>query len=343
MHLGALPPAFAGLEDSDATEAASYLQAVSLAAGDLIMEQGEEDLTLAFVVQGSVQLTEDGVRVGAAAARDMLGEVELFAQIPRTTTATASAPTHLLVLAQEHWEELCERGNPAVYNIERAANRRISERLRFLNEGIADLTRGTPFALHPRGQGLMQSISRLLGGGAKAPSVDAAGFLASSALYGWAHSANPELVREIASAFEVERFDAESVLCRQGEVGDKVYLIVEGHVDVVILLAKDHAETIATLGPGHAFGDAALAQNSPRSASCVCHEEVVALTMSREKYGALFAANDPAGSIFRQGLLRNLISQLQVTQQRYVALAANAQGKLEDTLRGTPVSSVWRD
>ncbi len=341
MHLGALPPAFAGLDDADATEAAGFLQPISLAAGDLIMEQGEEDYTLAFVVQGTVQLTDHHVRVGAAATRDLLGEVELFAQVPRQVTATASSPTHLLVLAHEHWQELCERGNPAVYNLERAAHRRISERLRFLNEGIAELTRGAPFALHPKPKGLMGSLSRLLGGGAKPPpQVDVHGFLSSSRLFSWADAS---LLTEIAAAFEVERFEAESVICRQGEIGDKVYVVVEGHVDVVILIDKDRADTVAILGQGHAFGDAALAQNAPRSASCVCHEDVVALSMSREKYGALFAANDPTGSVFRQAMLRNLIEQLSATQTRFVALAGQQPGHVEDTIRGTPVSSVWRD
>lgn len=340
MHLGALPPVFAGLDPNDANEAAGFLHPMSLQAGDLVMQQGEEDYTLAFVVSGAVQLLDGDVRVGGAGARDMLGEIELFAQSPRVVTAVASSPTHLQVLAHESWLELCDRGNPAIYNVERHAHKRIGERLRFLNDGIAERSRGTPFALHPRGPGLMGQISRLFGGAPKAPQIDALAALQSSPLFSWA---DPAVLAEIAKSFQSERYEAETVLCRQGEVGDKLFLVVQGKVDVVVLIGTTHAETIATLAPGEAFGDAALAQNAPRSASCVSHEPVVALTMMRDKYGELWAADDPIGSVFRQAMLKNAIAQFLPTERRFVALEQSMGAKTEDTLRGTPLNSVWRD
>jgi CRP-like cAMP-binding protein len=164
--------------------------------------------------------------------------------------------------------------------------------------------------------------------------------LASSPLFDWAQA---DILERLAASFEVERFPAEHLLCKQGEIGDKVFLIAEGKVDVVVFVGKDKAETIATLQPGEAFGDASLASHAPRSASCVCHEEVVALTMGREDYGALFALDDAGGSVFRQAMLKNLINQLLATQARFVALARTESGKAEEELRGTPLSSVWRD
>lgn len=337
--LGALPVAFAGLEPDDSQEAASFLQPISVEAGELIMEQGETDYTLVFISQGSVQLMDGDTRVGGATTRDMLGEIELFGQIPRMCSVVASGPCHLLVLAHEHYLELCELGNPAVYNIERAAHRRIAERIKWLNEGIAERTAGTPFELHPRGKGLLGRLGSLLGG-SRAPALDAAAVLAASPLFSWADGA---LVQQIAESFTVERFDPESLLCKQGEVGDRLFLIAEGRVDVCVMIGQSSAETVARLGPGDAFGDATLAQNAPRTASCVCHEEVVTLTMSREKYGALFAADDPIGSVFRQAMLKNLIRQMIATQQRYTELERSQAARVEDTIRGTPVSTVWRD
>jgi CRP-like cAMP-binding protein len=212
--------------------------------------------------------------------------------------------------------------------------------MRWLNEGIAERTRGTPYALAPRRTGIVGSLSRLFGGGPKAPAIDVAAFLRQSTLFGWAE---PGQIAEMSTAFVPERFEAGSTLCRQGEVGDKVYLLVEGEVDVIVMLREGHAERIATLRPGEAFGDAALAQNAPRSASVVCQQEVVALSIGREKYGQLFAVNEPVGSVFRQAMLRNLIRQLEATQLRYVQLELALAPREEATLRGTPVSTVWRD
>lgn len=340
MHLGALPPAFAGLDTADSQEAASFLQPFALEAGDILMEQGEEDFTLAFIVQGSVSFIDGGTRIGGAASRDMIGELELFGQVPRSATVEAAAVTHLLVLAHEHWLELCERGNPAVYNIERFAHRRLSERSRWFSEGIAERSQGAQQAPRerPKKGGIGSALSKLFGG--RAPSIHPASALAASPMFSWA---DPALLEEIGAGFRVERFDPQTIVCHQGELGDKAYVIVEGQVDVMVGVSASLAETIASLGPGQAFGDGTQAQNAPRAASCVCQTEVVALSIDRENYGSLFAANTPAGSVFRQGMLRNLVFQLLAAQERFVALDRQYAARVEDAMRGSPVNSVWRD
>ena len=344
MHLGALPPAFAGLEPGDSQDAAACLQPFSLDAGDLLMQQGEEDFTLAFVVQGTVSFMDGDTRIGGGTSRDMIGEVELFGQLPRTATVVASTPTHLLVLAHEQWIELCERGNPAVYNIERLSHRRIGDRVRYLAEGITERSDGSrPVPGTPR-KGLIGRLSNLLGGG-RAPALDAAAVLAHSPLFDWA---DPAVLREIAGNFGVERFSAGAVPCVQGEVGEKAYLVVDGQVDAVVAVGRTSsggkgAETIAQLGAGQAFGDGTLAQHAPNVASFVCQTDVIALSIARDRYGELFGANDPAGSVFRQAMLKNLIYQLLSAQQVFVELDRRTAAKVEATLRGSPVSTVWRD
>lgn len=336
MHLGALPPAFAGLDPEDSQEAAACLQPFSLESGDLLMQQGEEDFTMAFVVQGSVSFMDGETRVGGATSRDMIGEVELFGQLPRTATVVASTPTHLLVLAHEQWIELCERGSPAVYNIERLSHRRIADRVRWLAEGVAERSNGSRPAPGTPRKGLIGRLSSLLG--ARTPSLDASQVLAHSTLFDWA---DPTVLREIAAHFGVERLGAGSVPCRQGEVGEQAWLVVDGQVDAVVRVGGS-AETIAELGPGQAFGDGTLAQHAPHIASFVCKTDVVALTISRDRYSDLFATNDAAGSVFRQAMLRNLIYQLLSAQQRFVELDRSGNEKSEVLLRGTPVSTVWR-
>jgi CRP-like cAMP-binding protein len=338
MHLGALPPAFAGLANDDSQEASSFLEPFALEAGETLMEQGEEDLTLAFLVQGAVSFLHNGVRIGGGAARDMMGEVELFGQMPRTCTVTASAPTHLLVLAYEGWLELCERGNPAVYNIERFSHRRISDRLRAFAEGIAERAEGLPLPAPPKG-GLMGKLTGMFGG-RPGGSVNAMAALAQSPLFSWA---DPGILGQIAPGFKPERFAARTEICRQGELAEKAFLIVEGEADVLVSTGPASAEPIATLSAGSLFGDGSIAQHAPRISSVVARTELSALALSRQQYGVLFAADDPVGSVFRQALLKNLIAQLLAAQYRFVELERAAAERGEATLRGTPVSQVWRD
>jgi len=335
--LQALPPVFAGLDPADIAEASALLQPLALEAGDVIMEQGEEDTTLAFITSGAASITVGDVRVGGAGARDVVGLIELFTGLPRVATITASGPIQLLVLAPEAWTQLCERGHPAVYNIERAAIRRLGERLRYFNQGIAERTAGEALELHPK-SGLFARITKSLRG-TSAPDVDPASVLQRSSLYSWADGA---VLQRIGECFGAERFEKEHILCRQGEDSDRMWVVAEGHVDVVVMTAPDRAEKLATLGPGEAFGDAAMPTGTARSASCVTHEDGVALVMERDKYLELFAVDDEVGSVFRQGMVRNLVQQILAAQRRFVELVGQEQGQ-EDMIRGTPVSAVWRD
>jgi CRP-like cAMP-binding protein len=336
--LQALPPVFAGLEPDDVQEASGLLQPLHLEAGDLIMEQGEDDTTLAFIMQGVVSIMDGDFRISGAGARDVLGLPELFTGRPRLATVVAGGPVDLLVLAPESYALLCERGNPAVYNLERAALRKMSERLRYFSDGMAELTRGTELQLKPS-TGLFHRLSKTFRGG-KGPKIDPTAVLASSPLFDWADGA---VLQSIGECFRVVSVDKEHVLCQQGEPAERMWVLASGSVDVVVMVGEGRGEVLATLQPGQAFGDASMALGTARSASCVCHEDVVALALDRDKYLELYAVDDPIGSTFRQGMCRNLVDQLMAAQQRFAALSREQNNTEEDLIRGTPISSVWRD
>ncbi|MEN0067101.1 MAG: cyclic nucleotide-binding domain-containing protein [Myxococcota bacterium] len=334
--LGALPPVFAGLDPVATQEASGYLQRITLEGGEVVMGEGDDDYTLAFVEQGAAQLSVSGVHIGSAGAHHMLGELELFGQMPRVATAVASGPIQLLVLEHDHYIELCNRGNPAAFNLERHAIRRIGERMRWLDDGITDRSLGIAYVLpdvRPRRGFLGGLFSR------RPPTVDAIGVLRASPLFDWA---DPAVVAALANEFTVERFRAGQVLCRQGEVATAMYILADGRADVILQTSGRTAEMIATLSPGQACGESGMLQMTPRSSTTVARDDVVALRLERPYFDQLVAIDDAIGTTFRQGLLRNMIALLLATQRRFVEIEL-AGRPIEDTFRGSPVSTVWRD
>jgi len=337
--LAAYPPVFAGLALEASQEAASALQQIEVEAGGAIMIQGEEDTTLAFIVSGSVEIWHGESKIGTAGARDMIGEVELFARIPRVASVTANNHVTLQIMDDESYSALCERGNPVIHNIERASLRRISDRLRTLNSSISSHSDGTPFELHPQRagllSGLMSAFSRK-----KMPEIDGAAVLAASDMFSWAPA---HMIQEISESFEVEFHKKDSVICRQGEDGDSMFVLGSGSVEVVLLVGSERAESVATLVPGQAFGDASIALRSVRTATCVAREDAVVLSMPRAKYMELHSLDTEVGSVFRQGMIRNLIVQLLATTERYVSIA-HALGVSAEGLayKGTPIAPTWR-
>jgi CRP/FNR family transcriptional regulator, cyclic AMP receptor protein len=69
------------------------------------------------------------------------------------------------------------------------------------------------------------------------------------------------------------------VLCREGSVGREFFLIVEGRASV---RRKDRK--IATLGPGRYFGELALLDRLPRSASVIADTDMTLLVLEQRAF-----------------------------------------------------------
>jgi len=334
--LGALPPVFAGLDPVATQEAAGFLQRVTLESGEVVMAEGDEDYTLAFIESGAVQITVDGIHVGSAGAHHMLGELELFGVMPRVATAVASSDVQIAVLEHQDYIELCNRGNPAVFNLERHAIRRLGERMRWLDDGITDRSLGIAYTLpdvRPR-QGLFSGLF-----GKKPPRIDPVQILRASPLFDWA---DPAVVAALAQEFTAQSYRPGQVICRQGEVASAMFVLAEGRADVLLLTSSSTAEMIATLSAGQACGETGMLHSTPRSSTTVARDDVLALRLERPAFEQLVAIDDALGSTFRQGLLRNMIALMLATQRRFVEIQLAGQ-PIEDSYRGSPVSTMWRD
>ncbi|MBL8437910.1 MAG: cyclic nucleotide-binding domain-containing protein [Zoogloeaceae bacterium] len=71
-------------------------------------------------------------------------------------------------------------------------------------------------------------------------------------------------------------FPAGTLVIREGDLGDKIYVIEAGRVEVVKALGDDE-RVLKVLGPGECFGEMALLDISPRSATVRAMEDCRAL------------------------------------------------------------------
>lgn len=84
------------------------------------------------------------------------------------------------------------------------------------------------------------------------------------------------------------RYRRDETVFHQGDPGDALYVVARGSVKVV-LPSPDLAEPaiLATLGPGDFFGELALLDGAPHSASVVALEPVEALVLARPEFERL--------------------------------------------------------
>jgi putative ABC transport system ATP-binding protein len=98
-------------------------------------------------------------------------------------------------------------------------------------------------------------------------------------------SLTPEELREVADKMTPERHPAGSVIIRQGDEGEKFYLIKQGQADVFIG-GESASHRVRTLRPGEFFGERALIDRKPRSATVKALTDVEVYALGQADFHA---------------------------------------------------------
>jgi CRP/FNR family cyclic AMP-dependent transcriptional regulator len=91
----------------------------------------------------------------------------------------------------------------------------------------------------------------------------------------------PRRLLDIAQIAGRESFRAGATIIRRGEPGSTLYVITSGRVDVVLEREDGGELVVASLGPGDFFGELALFDHSPRSATVVAADATETLSLHR--------------------------------------------------------------
>jgi len=98
--------------------------------------------------------------------------------------------------------------------------------------------------------------------------------------------ASEQVLADVAAILEEVQVKRGEVIFDKGDLGDSLYIIVDGKVRV-----HDGGKTLGTLGERDVFGELALLDPEPRSASIAALEDTRLLRLDREAFSELMAAN----------------------------------------------------
>jgi ATP-binding cassette, subfamily B, bacterial len=96
---------------------------------------------------------------------------------------------------------------------------------------------------------------------------------------------------ELSKVVVTERFAPGEVIVREGEPGDKLYILVHGRVEVLATGPAGTQQRLAELRDGDYFGEVALLRSAPRIASVRGLTSTAALVLARQPFLALLDAN----------------------------------------------------
>jgi CRP-like cAMP-binding protein len=106
-----------------------------------------------------------------------------------------------------------------------------------------------------------------------------------------------------------ERFREGSMIFREGERGDKLYIVLDGRVRISKFIPGVGEEALTVLDRGDFFGEMALIDDKPRSADAKAHEgDATVLSIDRATLNEILSM-DPHASLQFLNLLCRMISR----------------------------------
>ena len=123
---------------------------------------------------------------------------------------------------------------------------------------------------------------------------------------------------ELARVSEVCReqtFQAGEYIFREGEAGNRLFLIVEGEVRISRVVPGSGEEALAILKPGALFGEMAVFDRSERSTDAIANGAVPAITIARTDFELLLDFNRDLAYKVLWSVVRMLSHRLRSTNE----------------------------
>lgn len=123
-----------------------------------------------------------------------------------------------------------------------------------------------------------------------------------------------EDLAKVASLCREERFAPAQAIFTEGSPADKLYIILEGTVEVWKDYGQAERDMLALHGEGHLFGEMALIDDLPRSATVIAREPVRVLAIGREDFHRIITAN----SSVALSIMRSVSAMVRASNESFV-------------------------
>lgn len=101
-------PLFARLGSNEIQRLGQLTDEADIAAGKVLMRQGERGAEMFIFVTGRASVERDGRSIAERGPGDVVGEIALLSDVARTATVTATEPCHLFVIGRREFHSLID-------------------------------------------------------------------------------------------------------------------------------------------------------------------------------------------------------------------------------------------
>lgn len=120
----------------------------------------------------------------------------------------------------------------------------------------------------------------------------------------------------LISISKEKRAKKDETVFKEGEIGDAFYLIVSGSVRISTIVPGVGEEALAVLKEGEYFGEMALIDDAPRSASAIANEDAILLLIEKDQFRKLLAQETGMAYKLLWVFTKTLSARLRKTDQQ---------------------------
>ena len=138
---------------------------------------------------------------------------------------------------------------------------------------------------------------------------------------------DPEKLRHLFPKFGREYKKDDIIFC-EFEPGDSLYVVLDGRVKVTKIV-KDTEKKIDEFGPGEIFGEMAIIEEAPRTATAIAVEDTKLIAFDKQNFSVLMKAQPKIGVYLLKLFSRRI---MEAKRRLLILLFQQADSRVMDTL-----------
>jgi CRP/FNR family transcriptional regulator, cyclic AMP receptor protein len=293
---------FQHMKDEQIFRLSKFARIDGYATGDYVFREEDRSMDFYVVKDGKIEIRKEtpfGPQIlGVLTSDTIFGEMNFIDRTHRSSDGMATEASAAYTFSFSALDQLMDEDKELAVGLHWAFWRSLTEKVRDANEQLKLFFQEDA----KKGQGRKRAEGTREVQQVTVKSEDKVDLFRERGL----SAAEMKLLATFSSE---ERFSEGSMMFREGEKGDKLYIVLDGRVRISKFIPGVGEEALAVLDRGDFFGEMALIDDKPRSADAKAHEgDATVLSIDRATLNEILSM-DPHASLQFLNLLCRMISR----------------------------------
>jgi CRP-like cAMP-binding protein len=293
---------FQHMKDESLFRLSKFARIEQLAQGGYVFREDDRSMDFYVVKNGRIEIRKEtpfGPQIlGTLSADTIFGEMNFIDRTHRSSDAVAVEPSACYTFSFSALDQLMDEDKELAVGLHWAFWRSLTVKVRDANEQLKLFFQEDA----KKGQGRKRAEGKREVQQVTVKSEDKVDLFKERGL----SAAEMKLLATFSSE---ERFREGSMIFREGEKGDKLFIVLDGRVRISKFIPGVGEEALAVLDRGDFFGEMALIDDMARSADAKAHEgDATVLSIDRATLNEILSM-DPHASLQFLNLLCRMISR----------------------------------